>query len=1004
MLLNKKKQIFPLNINCRNLSNERNFDSEWKSVLLKIARRKTCNSSLPNTNMNFNQMDACNLIGANLEELAYIHPHYFNKKFLNDLDRILSEFDSRRNNKKVVQNNLDLLSQTESYWKNLTKKSQHELETLKEIFDRPLILFKRNLNNIFTFQNKNPTQRSYVHEPRWKIKIFLTGFLDFLVNKQDMVVLAPLNNLFVNESDNKHVDVLIEKYIRNDEKWIFFDITRIVLRKVYDNLYNPSFHTSEAKRAQILNENSFIVNRQSVFYDFRRILALYLLNMLIIYYLDKLSDLEKESSDIFKNYSNILEVVRSILWRKSFLYDNSKNSWWNLELSQFVSCLLQEYQRCEVIDEFTEEFEKGTNRQIVKWVVPIRFENAIMRYTQLPMVACPAPVTDNDIDNSLTQSLFGENFIYRNSMIKEILTIKQKKCFKVNKSYLLLLKVLNNLEKNSFLDKERRKKNIKLDLPFPFKSDFEDLENKIESLESNFGESVITKICYDELHKKFVGLGVNNLYLDQLQNICGKSKISREMEKHLNEMKLEKDIYFQKIKYANSCIRMAESYSNVPIYFTNTICVRLRMYPKQPMISRTSGQFKQLLCDKTEIKLTISGYVELFRCYYRSVSENSLEVFEKYLSKVNLSKKTGKKELYNFFRSNPVKLADSEVFLYSSLLHTEILKAEVSGKTGVNVEIDQVASVLAFLALFFRNRKLARVANLLGGDFKCPYSYIMDYMTEKFKSNVKFSEKGHFLVTKDRKTTKKVTMCFGYSQTIKGRNEFLIERAYEVFPKEKDVIMENYLKDYSKQFEEHFNNIFPGLVDQINIVKNVVSCVVKERDEMVLDNILGVRMSWKRFATIVKNRKAFHPVTRKKIDFSIRTIKVSENGGRINDYMTHRRQILSYIIHSIDASVIQYLVLNMFKKHNVIINTLHDCILLHPNYVEKLYNIINDLYKSDKMYDLANICFFKAAKESVSANSKPKIEKMQKEFEQHMDNFEKDLKNIDVRSCYKGEH
>jgi hypothetical protein len=38
--------------------------------------------------------------------------------------------------------------------------------------------------------------------------------------------------------------------------------------------------------------------------------------------------------------------------------------------------------------------------------------------------------------------------------------------------------------------------------------------------------------------------------------------------------------------------------------------------------------------------------------------------------------------------------------------------------------------------------------------------------------------------------------------------------------------------------------------------------------------------------------------------------------------------------------------------HNYIINHLHDCVLMHPNYVEDFYKIVTEIYTSEQMQNL----------------------------------------------------
>jgi len=52
------------------------------------------------------------------------------------------------------------------------------------------------------------------------------------------------------------------------------------------------------------------------------------------------------------------------------------------------------------------------------------------------------------------------------------------------------------------------------------------------------------------------------------------------------------------------------------IYITDKMCIRLRLYPVEHWISRTSGVLKHLLCYYKSIKLTLKGLISLMQAYY----------------------------------------------------------------------------------------------------------------------------------------------------------------------------------------------------------------------------------------------------------------------------------------------------------------------------------------------------------------------------------------------------
>jgi hypothetical protein len=107
----------------------------------------------------------------------------------------------------------------------------------------------------------------------------------------------------------------------------------------------------------------------------------------------------------------------------------------------------------------------------------------------------------------------------------------------------------------------------------------------------------------------------------------------------------------------------------------------------------------------------------------------------------------------------------------------------------------------------------------------------------------------------------------------------------------------------------------------------------------------------------------------------------------VKDLITFRRKAFSYFIHCIDASLIHGFILTMREKHGYTINHLHDCILLHPNYVDKFYDVVQDIYRSDELYRVTDNLFFDHIANSVSKDTQKKINAIRKEFNENADEF-----------------
>jgi hypothetical protein len=117
------------------------------------------------------------------------------------------------------------------------------------------------------------------------------------------------------------------------------------------------------------------------------------------------------------------------------------------------------------------------------------------------------------------------------------------------------------------------------------------------------------------------------------------------------------------------------------------------------------------------------------------------------------------------------------------------------------------------------------------------------------------------------------------------------------------------------------------------------------------------------------------------------------------DIQAHKNKFLFYLIHSIDAAVLRIIIRNFAEKINI--NHLHDCIILHPNYAEDFYNIINELYHSDDTYYLAERLVFQPMKTSITIKS-GELDKIKQEYLSLCDDFKNEMK-FDPKNIYRFE-
>jgi hypothetical protein len=151
--------------------------------------------------------------------------------------------------------------------------------------------------------------------------------------------------------------------------------------------------------------------------------------------------------------------------------------------------------------------------------------------------------------------------------------------------------------------------------------------------------------------------------------------------------------------------------------------------------------------------------------------------------------------------------------------------------------------------------------------------------------------------------------------------------------------------------------------------------VVQETSRMkICTPLRGEKVWWSRFQYKSKIRSVFNPITKQYYSYRVETAITTEEPTVLfkNDVQDHKVKLLSYLIHSIDAAVIQTFI-SKITDRGYLINTLHDCVLLHPNYVTDFYQIVREVSISRNLYDSASTMVFDQVKSYVSVHSRQKI-------------------------------
>lgn len=419
---------------------------------------------------------------------------------------------------------------------------------------------------------------------------------------------------------------------------------------------------------------------------------------------------------------------------------------------------------------------KKPNTEIT-YILPLFIEEEIcIQGVDLPLITPPSSITPKNVSFLIKPLPFGDCKLSRSQKMCETLTIAHKKCFKVSQRFMRLLEIITNYKQEALFTHIREpflKNNYKL----PFKSyyDYYKVEDALISIERNPIPKALVKYLGVNLRAALSSSGIQLTNWSQNQIIIGNSQLEAYYFNKKIRLSEQRTQIRTSLRHARTCLVLATILQGFDLYIPNYMDVRGRMYPQFKLFSRTSGVIKHLLGEGTSKKITIPGLRSLLQAYYRGNAELSQE-FEDYLKTLIFSKKTLTRQMFTFFDKKPINFSKTKNPLYFMLIHMELLAVKTEKKTAINIEIDQTASGVVFLAFLTRNKQLAMVSNVISYENSCPYTYCRENFESFYTNNMKKrSNKFLIFATENRKLHKYALMCFCYNQTHTGRLEDFIK-------------------------------------------------------------------------------------------------------------------------------------------------------------------------------------------------------------------------------------
>ena len=911
--------------------------------------------------------------------------------------------------KEVIQAKLNALNYKEYEWKS-PKRFYHEPSLASRVNTESCEKFISNFENY-----KNPTlkelagQRAYTHFFNYKVKGFLKGFAS-IMDDNVFKVFSHIKNF-----DDDDIEIISNEHLINS--WVFSEMVKVAYKKGHDNLFNKSVRASQAYNYKI-PDSVLTLTKSEFLYSFADIFALQILNATFNYLTNGLN-LELSEEDLITIELECNRVINNKLFnfkqkgQKDFWgvhLDNTKIVVDILENSEFYRYITKEKERNNMSGKYS------TNIKYVLFEAP---ESVNTPITHFPRVYKPKKLSLKDIEHKIKPMIFGYGSVSKSKTLLKTLNISQSKKFKINSTCTKLIEMFLMRDNLSVFTEIGNSNSVKL--PVASISGINSQREEVESLESIPVFNKVQRMITSNLRRQFVGEPLVSFPMDFLLTCTGMSKIERYILFEKQKAQSIQSSLIMKDRYALTLLELADVFRYFPIYITDTLCFRLRLYPQQPLISRTSGDFKYLLSEFDSQEVSKGGLESMLESYYECDEKLKLSFSRKRSECGNMEK------LFEFFHNNPLDFTKTRKIIYFSLLHIELNKVCNSGKTDFPVEIDQNSSGVTFLAFILRNRKLAEITGLIPGEdgitySEGPYTYCLKRFKEFYEQTFESkNEKVFHLLNSNKKLHKYAMMCFCYSQTHVGRmSDFqdAFTEFYGEFPNEDE---RKVLNEFAIKYLKFQDFLFPGLEAQLKLFQRIVEIAAMEKGEVSVRTLEGEVLTWAFYEYTSQVRTTIDPFTKHPKKFRLTRLKKKEgldeaseitpatetlqmnNNNKIEINMKQfKKNFLVYLIHSIDAAIIRHFIKVMYEKHKYRINHLHDCVLIHPNHVDNFYSEVYELYSSDKMYNMVDTLVFDQIRANLSTDSQIELDKLKKEFYDISDNFRNEI-NIKPKILYSPE-
>ena len=833
-----------------------------------------------------------------------------------------------------------------------------------------------------------------------KTKKFVYQLLLFLKEKElQFLNEFPWSEL-LKEETLKSVQECVICEISNKKKALFSDLVKICMKKAHDNRINVK--GTKNYTSQKLSDPFLTVKRTELLYSIQR-------SYIILVACETIEAIRKSGikfklppTEFFVDFFNqIFQDHKKEL---------TKHSWYT---DSFVICmtLIEAFVKTDIVvkeENIKDNSQRGKLRDNKIYWLKHSLSKTVPFSHHVPRIIPPKKITSlQNLKAVLSPYLKGELFLSPSKQTLQSLDLAQRKRFRINKTYLHLLDDLHNNEDQTTITElpfMSRKQLIDKNLEH---RDWVEYSPKITPLQIYINKKAVTHLRSLETNKS----KQKNLYLTSL-SVADIKQIERDLNHKKRIISNEYSIGMAKRQLLQTSIVLARILIDYPIYYGTKTDFRLRMYPWEYLLSRTTGELKQLLCDFKELEITRDGLASLLSAYY-NFSLDYCALWEIFLQNSSTKSRSFFSKAKAFFEEhNLVKnehLFDCEEKITYVLTLHQILYGifyENKKKISVFLEIDQVCSGITFMALLLKIKPLAEATNLVGTEPKDIYTLLMRQVREYLEKSDFHDETVIEFLTNSRKCMKGVLMRWGYSEGAKSREEKIntdFKDFYKRSPSNSEYATIAY---FAKSFDAFMENFFPKISTQTRLLEKVLYIRVNSGQKNVSIRTLdGSTISWTVTPKTTVNKGYWNPATNTSSTLKI-NIPVAENTYRKAEKQAMSnllRGFMPHLIHSIDAAIMRLTISRIWSKRKYVIGQLHDCFMVHPNHARIVHETLREIYTDGTLTDIANTLYFEPMKEGLNDDAKKQIEGIQKEFQDNADTFVLMPESFDIKNVYHWE-